>query len=105
MATQQSLNLEKISQELSIEPDILLKEGVYFYLEKEMKLAEEDIKIISDRYHTNTPEQLGKQIKRKKIPSHPAWEDLIQWENLLEYIKKIKKLMKGLKRGFYGYKR
>lgn len=89
--------LDQISRELNVSSDELLKRSLLAYLEHELRLAEEDIADIRDKYLVAAREELDKKIKNKLIASHPAWEDLIAWENTEKYIKKLKSEIQGLK--------
>ncbi|MBU0567279.1 hypothetical protein KKC52_04415 [bacterium] len=85
-----------ISKELNILPDELTQRSLRLYLEHELRLAEEDIADIRDRYLVATQAELEENIKNKKIYSHPAWEDLIAWENTEEHIAKLKKTIRTI---------
>lgn len=88
--------LEKVSKELNIDKDKLMIEGIRTYLEKEIRLSIEDIDLIKERYSVKTMGELEIKIKEKKIPGHPAWEDLIQWENIDNSIVRLNSLLKSL---------
>lgn len=60
-------------------------------MKHELRLAEEDIADIREKYLVATKSQLENNIKNKKIYSHSAWEDLIAWEHTEKYIDKLKK--------------
>lgn len=85
-----STSLDIISKELNISTDELINNGLLAYMEREIRLAEEDIADIRDKYFVATTDHLERKIKNKVIYSHPAWEDLAAWENAEAYIKKIK---------------
>jgi len=85
-----------ISKELNILPDELTQRSLRLYLEHELRLAEEDIADIRDKYLVATQAELEENIKNKKIYSHPAWEDLIAWENTEEHIAKLKKTIRTI---------
>lgn len=89
--------ITQISKELNIPPDELTQRSLLAYLEHELRLAEEDIADIRDKYLVATRLELEKKIKGKKIYSHPAWEDLIAWENTEEHIAKLKKIIQIIK--------
>jgi len=89
--------LEQISKELNIPSDELLDLSLLAYLEHELRLAEEDIADIRDKYMVATREELEAKINQKEINSHPAWEDLIIWENSDKYIEKLKSEIQGIK--------
>jgi hypothetical protein len=88
--------ITQISKELNIPPNELTKRSLQAYLEREIRLAEEDIADIRDKYLVATRAELEKNIKSKKIYSHPAWEDAITWENTEVHIAKLKKTLQAL---------
>ena len=92
-----STTLAKISKELNIPKDELTKKSLLTFLEYELRLAEEDIAVIHDKYLVSSRSELEENIKNKKIYSHPAREDLIAWENLEKHISKIKKMIQIIK--------
>jgi len=87
---------EEIAEELQISSQELIKEGTVAYLERELRLAEQDIANLRDRYGVLSPQQLEPLIIDKEVSSHPAWEDLIAWENTLHHVEKIKKLLRRM---------
>ena len=89
-------SLAHISKELNIPSEELINRGILAYLGHEIRLAEEDIAEIRDKYFVASKIQLKKKINNKKIFSHPAWEDLIAWENLEGHIKKLKNAIKRI---------
>ena len=92
-----SASITKISKAFNIHPDELTKRSLLAFLEHELRLAEEDIADIREKYLVATMSELEKNIKSKKIYSHPAWEDLIAWENIEKQISKIKKMILTIK--------
>ena len=85
--------LNNISETLSIPPDQIITLGIKAFLEREIRLAELDIADLRDKYLVASQEELGNKIKNKNINSHPAWEDLIAWENSEKYIAQLKALI------------
>ncbi len=61
-----------------------------FLWKKEIRLAEAGIAVLKDRYNVASKEELYEVIMSKKIPSHPAWEDYIVWQNKENYIADLK---------------
>ena len=88
--------IAQISKELNIPPDELTQRSLLAYLEHELRLAEEDIADIRDKYLVATRAELEENIKNKKVYSHPAWEDLIAWENTEEYTDRLKKTIQTI---------
>lgn len=89
--------LDKISRALNVPSEELINRGLLAYLEHEIRMAEEDIADIRDKYLVAERSELERKIKEKEIYSHPAWEDLITWENSEVYIVKLKNIIKGVK--------
>jgi hypothetical protein len=85
--------LNNISETLSIPPDQIINLGIKAFLEREMRLAELDIADLRDKYLIASKEELENKISNKEINSHPAWEDLIAWENSEKYIARLKAII------------
>lgn len=94
--TRTQLNPKKIAKALEMDPEDLLKEGALAYLQKELRLAEEDLADLRERYELLSPQELEQKIRKARLPAHPAWEDLIQWENLDAYKQKLTDLLQEL---------
>ena len=89
--------LDKISKDLNIPSEELINRGLLVYLEHEIRMTEKDIADIREKYLVAERSELERKIKDKEIYSHPAWEDLIIWENSETYIVKLKNIIKGIK--------
>ena len=89
--------LDKISKDLNIPSEELINRGLLVYLEHEIRMTEKDIADIRGKYLVAERSELERKIKDKEIYSHPAWEDLIIWENSETYIVKLKNIIKGIK--------
>lgn len=87
--------ITQISKELNIPSKDLTKRSLIAFLEHELRLAEEDIADIRDKYLVSSAPELEKKIKSKKISSHPAWEDIITWENTEGHIASLKHLIRA----------
>ena len=77
--------LEDVAQELNVAPDFLWQESFGAYTARELRLTDMDIADFQDRYGVGTPAELKAKIESGDIYSHPAWEELIEWENLVMY--------------------
>lgn len=77
--------LEDVAQELNIAPESLWQESLGAYLARELRLTDLDIADLQDRYGVISPEELKAKIDSGDIYSHPAWEEMIEWENLAAY--------------------
>ncbi len=87
------LLIKEIAEQLQIPSKELVEGGAIAYLERELRLAERDIADLRDRYGVLSPEQLEQLITTGRVYSHPAWEDLIVWENTLHHMDKLNELL------------
>ncbi len=87
-----TITLEKIAHTLQISPEQLWSESLRAYISREKRLAQMDIADLQDRYGVSDPQELTERIQSGEIYSHPAWEDLIEWENLLAHIERLDQL-------------
>ena len=88
--------IKDIAQELNIAPETLWKESLLAYLTSEMRLVEMDIRDIQDRYRSRTPQELRQKIESNQIYSHPAWEEMIEWENLVAHQSMLLKIQREI---------
>ena len=58
--------------------------------------GQEEIADLREKYLADSRRALLKKIKSKKVASHPAWEDLIAWENLEAHLRTLHKTLKKL---------
>ncbi len=86
--------LNSVSETLNIPPDHIINMGIKAFLEREIRLAELDIANLREKYLVSSKEELENKIKNKEIYSHPAWEDLIAWENSERHILQLKSILK-----------
>ena len=89
--TAQTLTLE-LSGLLSMPETELIRKGLLALVEKEIRLAENEIATIRERYDVFSKEALYKAIEEKKVAGHPAWEDYIVWKNKEAYINRLRQL-------------
>ena len=94
--TRSPFNVEKIAKALDISPKDLLAEGTLAYLHKELRLVEEDLADLRERYELLSHRELEEKIHKGLLPAHPAWEDLIEWESLDAYKQKLTDLLEAL---------
>ena len=81
-----AVSLLDISRRLQIPPEELVKKSILTFIAHEIRLAEWDIADIKERYEVSSRVELEDKIKGKELHSHPAWEDLIHWETLEDYL-------------------
>ena len=81
--------LEQLAAELAVTPQELERRSLLAYVERERRLAALDIADLQDRYGVRTQQELSKRVEQRLVYSHPAWEDLIEWERLDAYLAQI----------------
>lgn len=62
----------EISKKLGIPEEELLHKGIVSFLEKEIRLAEEEIADLREKYGALSSEELYAIIESRDIDSHPA---------------------------------
>jgi len=92
-----AVDLSAISRRLDITPEELVKKSILSFLVHEIRQAEWEASDIKERYSVSSPVELENRIKSKAVYSHPAWEDLIRWENIDNYISRLKAIEEELK--------
>jgi hypothetical protein len=70
----------------------LIRKGLLALIEKEIRLAEDEIASIRERYDVFSKEALYKAVEEKRLAGHPAWEDYIVWKNKETHINKLRQL-------------
>lgn len=51
----------------------------------EVDKVNQEIVAYTFKYGVSKPEQLEEEIKKGSVEGHPAWEDVVEWTNILEY--------------------
>lgn len=90
------MSVQMLSVELSglfaLPETELIRKGLMALIEKEIRLAEDEIASIRERYDVFSKEALYKAIEENKVAGHPAWEDYIIWKNKESHINKLRQL-------------
>lgn len=84
--------LEQVAETLQVSPEALWRQSLDAYIQREKRLAQLDVADVQDRYAVSSPTELRQKIENGSIHSHPAWEDLIEWENLQAHIERLDSL-------------
>ena len=90
--SEQTLTL-KLSNALALSEDELVRRGMLALVEKEIRLAEQEIANIRERYDVFSKEALYEAIKEGSIAGHPAWEDYIVWKNKEAHIESLRQIV------------
>ena len=89
--TESSQLIEKVSRFLGLSPDELVERSLREYLKAKLRTARAEIHEIEARYSVKKPEELEHKISEGAVEEHPTWEELIEYENLLDQVKKIQR--------------
>ncbi len=81
--------MEQVARELTVTPAELQRRSLDAFMERERRLVQLDLADFRDRYNVKTATELALQIEQGEIYSHPAWEELIEWERLEAYLERL----------------
>ena len=88
--------LTKLSKELEIPQEKILDESLNVFLDNELRNASAEILKIKNQFSVSNANELKNKIEKGRIEEHPAWEQLIYWENLEKRIKVVNNWMQRL---------
>lgn len=91
-----TIAVEQIAQQLTVSLAELQHLSLHAYFEREQRLTRLDIADLQDRYTVRTAAELAANIEQGNVHSHPAWEELIEWEQLEAYFNRLTKLQAEL---------
>lgn len=81
--------IEEVAKKLKIDPEKLLRESLLKWFEDELAKTNAEIAELLIKYKVNSLSELEVKIKKGQVPEHPAWEDLIILEELIETKKRL----------------
>ena len=81
--------IAQIARELTMTPSELERRSLEAFIERERRLVNLDIADLQDRYRVLTARDLTNHIETKAVYSHPAWEEMIEWERLEAYLQRL----------------
>src|SRR3989339_3550 len=88
--------LNQLSKDLEIPEKKILDESLNVFLDNELRNAYAEILKIRNQFNVSSSEELKSKIEKGKVKEHPAWEQLIYWENLEKRIKVVNNWMQRL---------
>ena len=71
----------------------VMQQSLRAYLLREIGLIEADLQRYRERYSVFEPEELHNLIEVGAVPSHPAWEDYLEWQNGVDAIADLHELL------------
>ncbi len=90
----QTLTLE-LGSMMALSEAELVHKGLLALIEKEIRLAEQEIANIRERYDVFSKEALYQAIQDGQVVAHPAWEDYIVWKNKESHITGLCQMAEG----------
>ena len=81
--------IAQIAKELTMTRSELERRSLEAFIERERRLANLDIADLQDRYSVRTARELASRIETNAVYSHPAWEEMIEWERLEAYLERL----------------
>ena len=96
--TETSELVDRVSKSLGVPPGELVAGGVKMYLRSKLRAAQAEIHDMETTYRVKSPRELEEKIKEGSTEEHPTWEDLIQYENLVEHADKIRRELDSMPR-------
>lgn len=84
--------LEQVAETLQVSPEDLWRQSLDAYIQREKRLVQLDVADVQDRYRVSSTAELRRKIEDGVIYSHPAWEDLIEWETLQAHMQRLDSL-------------
>ena len=91
MMTVQTLTLE-LSNLMAMPETVVIRKGMLALIAKEVRLAEQEIAEIRERYDVFSKDALLHAIQTGDVPEHPAWEDYIIWKNKEAHIAQLRQM-------------
>jgi len=76
-----TLAVDQLAHDLNLSPSDLIRRSVAAFLDRERRATQMDMADLQDRYGARTSAELAAKIERGEVYSHPAWEELIEWQN------------------------
>ena len=83
-----AIALEQVAETLQVSPEESLAAELGCLCGARERLAQLDIADFQDRYGVTSIAELRQKIESGATYSHPAWEDLIEWENLASHVQR-----------------
>lgn len=84
---------------LGIPGEVIFREGVKKFLLSKVEENNSLIKSLKEKYGASGYLELEEKARRGDVPEHPAWEDVILWEELSRHTEALLGLVRRLEAG------
>jgi hypothetical protein len=88
--------LEVLSKEFNLSKEVILKEGLKFFLERRLREIKTEIFRIAGKYKVSSIEELEELYKKGKIEEKDSWQDFQKLDHLEFKRDEIVKLLQEL---------
>ncbi len=85
-----------VARRLGVSPEALERDALILWLRRRLALIEAEVASILSRYGVRDPEELEAAIREGRVPEHPAWEDLIVLQRLLDEKQRVEEVLREL---------
>lgn len=89
------LDVRTVAERVAKPEAEVLQQSLRAYLLREIRTIEAELAYLRERYAVLSSTDLRARITVGTIPAHPAWEDLLEWENGLAAIDDIEELLRS----------
>ncbi len=85
-----------VARRLGVSPEALERDALILWLRRRLALIEAEVASILSRYGVRGPGELEEAVRGGRVPEHPAWEDLIVLQRLLDEKRRVEELLRDL---------
>lgn len=84
---------------LGMPAEAVLREGLKRFLVSKIEENDGIVEGLKEKYGASGYLELEDKIRRGEVPEHPAWEDVILWEELSRHTEALRALVRRLEAG------
>lgn len=95
--------LDRVAKEaeslLGMPAEALLREALRQFLASKIDQNESMVRDLKEKYGVSGFPELEDRVRQGQLPGHPAWEDVILWEQLSRHTEALRGLIRRLEAG------
>lgn len=91
--------VREVETVLGMPKDLIFKESLKSFLTAKIEENDKIMRALTDKYGVRGYLELEDKIKKGEVPGHPAWEDVILWEQLFKHNVKLHELVQKIEMG------
>ncbi len=84
---------------LGMPKDLIFKESLKSFLMAKIEENNKIIQSLTEKHGVTGYLELEDKIKKGEVPGHPAWEDVILWEQLFKHNVKLHDIVQEIEMG------